>query len=242
MKPISEVTNEDCMIMMSRYPDKFFDLAIVDPPYGIGADLMNMGSTEEYQSTAKKIRSRYKGAGKLKNRFCNQNADKFASWDIAPQKEYFKELRRVSNNQIIWGGNYFNLPPCRCFVSWDKLQPWPNFSQAEFAWTSFDKPSKVIRISSRGGANDKEKIHPTEKPISLYSFLIKNFANKGDKILDTHLGSGSSRIAAYSLGFDFYSTEIDKEYFDAQEKRFNHECLGEIETPEGKYTQINLFK
>jgi site-specific DNA-methyltransferase (adenine-specific) len=241
MRSVSKVLNVDCMLYMHTIPDKFFDLACVDPPYGINADLMNMGSKTGYPSTAKKVRSRYRGAGKLKNRFCNLHSDEFESWDVAPTQEYFKELFRISKNQIIWGGNYFNLPPCRCFVSWDKLQPWENFSQAEFAWTSFDKPSKVIRMSSRGGANDKEKIHPTQKPISLYAYLLKTFAKEGDRIFDSHLGSGSSRIAAYGMGFDFYACEINKNYFDAQEKRFRRECFGEIKTKQGTFIQGELF-
>lgn len=225
-RPISKAYNCDCMKYMKNIPDNFFDLAICDPPYGISADFMNMGSTVGYPSTAKKMRSRYRGAGKLKNRFCNLHSTEFESWDIAPTKEYFDELFRVSKNQIIWGGNYFDLPPCRCFVSWDKLQPWGNFSQAELAWTSFDMPAKVVRMSSRGGANDKEKIHPTQKPISLYAYLLKTFGKDGDKIFDSHLGSGSSRIAAYKIGFDFYGCEINKVYFDAMCKRFKEECLG----------------
>lgn len=240
--PISEVYNIDCMEYMKTISDNFFELAIVDPPYGIGADLMNMGDRKGNPSTAKKLRSRYRGAGKLKNRFCNLNSDKFESWDIAPTKEYFNELFRISKNQIIWGGNYFDLPPCRCFVSWDKMQAWENFSQAEFAWTSFDMPSKVIRMGSRGGANDKEKIHPTQKPILLYAYLLKTFAKKGDKLFDSHLGSGSSRIAADKMEFDFYACEIDEDYFNAQEERFRRECLGEIKTKKGTLIQTSLFK
>ena len=123
------------------------------------------------------------------------------------------------------GGNYFidNLYSSRCFAIWNKNQPWDNFSQAEFAWTSFDAPAKLITLSNRGGANSEEKIHPTQKPIKLYEWLLLNFANEGDKILDTHLGSGSSRIAAFKMGFDFVGFELDKEYFDAQQKRFSQE-------------------
>ncbi len=162
-------------------------------------------------------------------------------WDIRPTKEYFEELFRVSKNQIIWGGNYFNLPSCRCFICWDKKQPWKNFSQCEYAWTSFDKPAKLVAISNRGGDADRNKFHPTQKPIKLYQWILEKFAKPGDKILDTHLGSGSSRIAAYRMGFDFYGTEIDKEYFDEQEKRFRRECFGEIKTSEGIIVQQNLF-
>ena len=116
---------------------------------------------------------------------------------------------RVSRNQIIWGGNYFELPPCRCFVSWDKLQPWENFSQAEFAWTSFDKPAKVFRHTSR----IKGRIHPTQKPVELYEYLLRTFGNGGGKIFDPMMGSGSSRIAAYKMGYDYFGCELDLDYF-----------------------------
>lgn len=117
-----------------------------------------------------------------------------------------------------------------------------NFSQCEFAWTSFNKPAKHISISNKGGKADKGKFHPTQKPIDLYAYLLRTFAKPGDKILDTHLGSGSSRIAAYKMGFDFYATEIDKDYFDAQENRFREECMNEINTANGKLIQGDLFK
>lgn len=218
---ISEVYNMDCMEYMKSIPDKFFDLAVVDPPYGL-----------DKKST--------QGSGKLKNRCLNRgNINK---WDIRPSKSYFKELFRVSKNQIIWGGNYFPLPPTRCFVCWDKQQVWENFSQCEFAWTSFDKPAKHVTIPNRGGQADRNKFHPTQKPVELYAYLLRVFARPGNRILDTHLGSGSSRIAAYKMGFDFYATEIDKDYFQAQEKRFKEECLGEIDTPKGCLKQMNLFE
>ena len=144
----------------------------------------------------------------------------------------------MSKNQIIWGGNYFDLPPTRCFVCWDKVQPWENFSQVEFAWTSFDYPAKLFRFDNRTG----DKIHPTQKPVELYAYLLKTFAKKGDRILDTHLGSGSSRIATYKLGFDFYGCEIDKDYLDSMEERFKRESLGEFKTKSGKIIkQLNLF-
>jgi site-specific DNA-methyltransferase (adenine-specific) len=190
-EPISQVTNEDCMELMSRYPDKYFELAIVDPPYGIGIS---------------------------KNPFRQKHSKK--TWDDAiPQENYFNELFRVSKNQIIWGGNYFNLQPTQCFIIWDKIQP-ENFSSAmcEMAWTNFEKPAKIIR--KRVVNSEANKIHPTQKPVKLYEWLLKNYASEGDKILDTHLGSGSSRIAADKMGFDFYACELDRDYFEAQEKRF----------------------
>lgn len=217
---ISEVYNMDCMEYMKSIPDKFFELAIVDPPYGL-----------DKKST--------QGSGKLKGRCLNRG--NIHRWDIRPGQDYFDELFRVSRNQIIWGGNYFQLPPTRCFVCWNKLQPWENFSQCELAWTSFDKPAKHVTIPNRGGQADKNKFYPTQKPIDLYAYLFRVFAHTGDKILDTHLGSGSSRIAAYKLGFDFYATEIDREYFESQEKRFRRECLGEVGTIQGTIVQQNLF-
>lgn len=190
---ISEVRNMDCMDYMRQFPDKHFNLAIVDPPYGLDKDSLN-------------------GRGQMKNRAIVKDT----SWDIAPKQDYWDQLFRVSQNQIIWGGNYFALPATRCVICWDKMQPWENFSQWEMAWTSFYKPCPIFKFDNRTGG----KIHPTQKPIELYKWLLKNYAKEGDKILDTHLGSGSSRIAAYDMGFDFYATELDKEYFDAGNKRF----------------------
>lgn len=211
----------DCMEYMKSIPDKFFDLAVVDPPYGL-----------DKKST--------QGRGKLKDRCLNRG--NIQRWDIRPSQEYFNELFRVSKNQVIWGGNYFDLPPTRCFVCWDKQQVWENFSQCEMAWTSFQKPAKHVTIPNRGGQSDKNKFHPTQKPVELYSYIFKTFAKPGDRILDTHLGSGSSRISAYHLGLDFYSTEIDKEYFDKQEERFRRECLEQIQTADGGvWVQQKLF-
>lgn len=206
----------DCMEYMKSISDKFFDLEIVDPPYGI-----------DKKSTHRR--------GKLKNRCLNSG--NIQRWDTRPSKEYFEELFRVSKNQIIWGGNYFNLPPTRCIICWDKMQPWPNFSQIEIAWTSFNSPAKIFKYDNR----TDDKIHPTQKPISLYAWILKNYAKSGNKIFDSHLGSGSNRIAAYKLGFDFYATEIDKDYFEAQEDRFRRECYGEIKTEKGTLIQTSLF-
>lgn len=169
----------DCLDYMRSVPDKYFDLAVVDPPYGINAPAMDMGSSNGNVSTATKLRKGRLngGAGKLKNRVLNtMNCD----WDFSPPPpEYFDELRRVSKNQIIWGGNYFPLPPTRGIICWDKMQPWENFSQVELAWTSFDCPAKIVRISTTGGNNREEKIHPTQKPVALYQWLFKKFAGGG---------------------------------------------------------------
>lgn len=187
--------NADCMEFLRNCPDNAFQLCVCDPPYGLPKDSSN-------------------GRGKLKNRAFNSGH--IADWDSPPEAEYFEELWRVSENQIIWGGNYFHLPPCRCFIVWDKLQPWENFSRCEYAWTSFNKPSKLFAFDNRTGG----KIHPTQKPVELYAWIFSKFTEPGMKILDAHLGSGSSRIAAYDTGLDFVGYEIDKEYFDKQEERF----------------------
>lgn len=183
----------DCMDYMKDIPDKYFDLAIVDPPYGLPKDSSH-------------------GRGKLKNRIFNGNIE---HWDVAPDKSYFDELFRVSKNQIIWGGNYFDLPPTRGFVVWDKKQPFPNFSRCEYAWMSFQVTSKIFEFDNR----TSDKIHPTQKPIKLYEWLLINYAKQGDKILDTHGGSFSHAIACHDLGFELTIIEKDKEYFDAAIKR-----------------------
>tara|TARA_R100000406_G_scaffold65584_2_gene46219 strand:- start:1002 stop:1595 length:594 start_codon:yes stop_codon:yes gene_type:complete len=183
------ITNEDNMQLMARYEDNHFDLAIVDPPYGIG-----ISSNPVRQKHNKK------------------------KWDNnIPQKEYFNELFRVSKNQIIWGGNYFDLPPTQGFFIWDKKQP-HDFSLAmcEYAWSSLQKPAKMWSLSV---LKEKGKIHPTQKPVELYEWLLLNNAKEGDKILDTHLGSGSIAIACHNLGFDLTACELDKEYFDTAIKR-----------------------
>jgi site-specific DNA-methyltransferase (adenine-specific) len=188
---------------MSRYPDNYFDLAIVDPPYGIDLANMNMG----IGNTPK--------ASKAKNRKW-----KAKDWDSnTPDEKYFNELFRVSKNQIIWGGNYFDLPPCKKFILWDKEIPEGlSFSDCEYAWTSFSGANKMFRYSAY--RNKSEKIHPTQKPPTLYEYCIMNFAKQGDKILDTHLGSGSIAIAVDSrnkiekMDLTLTACELDKEYFD----------------------------
>jgi site-specific DNA-methyltransferase (adenine-specific) len=186
---------------MKRYADNHFDLAIVDPPYGIGASEMQMGNN------AKKKWSKGK------------------NWDNeTPTDEYWAELFRVSKNQIVWGGNYFDLPLTKSWIVWDKNNGESGFADGEMAWSSFKKPMRIRKIHWTGSASNWEdtngKIHPTQKPLKLYDWLLKEFAVEGDLILDTHLGSGSSRIAAYKNGYDFTAFEIDQEYYEAQEKRF----------------------
>ena len=193
------IYNMDCMELLKATPDKFYDLAIVDPPYGIGGDSLHSNRA-------------LKGAGKLKNRALNTGNTK---WDIAPEQEYFNELKRVSKNQIIWGGNYFDMPKSRGVICWDKCQPWPNFSAWEMAWTSFDCVARIFRFDNR----TSDKIHPTQKPISLYEWLLATYAKDCKTILDTHLGSGSHAIACNNLGFELTACELDKDYYEASIKR-----------------------
>jgi site-specific DNA-methyltransferase (adenine-specific) len=191
------ITNEDNMELMARYPDNYFDLAIVDPPYGLGKAVVNSG-------------------GRFK-RYENKNGN----WDInTPNDEYFRELFRVSKEQIIWGGNYFNLPPNKCFLIWDKGQPEAiSFAMAEYAWCSFDKVAQIFKKRTQG---QEERFHPTQKPIQLYKFILDKYAKPNDKILDTHLGSGSIAIACHDYGFDLTACELDKEYYDKAMQRINN--------------------
>jgi len=192
----SEVYLEDCVKALKRYADNHFDVAIVDPPYGIGED-----------------------GGKARTRGSKRTNGEKKGWDNQrPNAEYFAELIRVSKNQIIWGGNYFAdlLPASRCWLYWQKNMG-GDFADGELAWTSFDKVLK--QYTKRSETFDR--IHPTQKPIQLYSWILNTYAKPNDLILDTHLGSGSSRIAAYKGAFNFVGFEIDSDYFNAQEKRFN---------------------
>lgn len=194
----STVYLQDCVEGMKLFEDNYFDLAIVDPPYGIGNALVD-------------------GGGTRKAKFDN-NRDS-VKWDIVPTKEYWNELFRVSKNQIIWGSNYFDLPPTRSNLIWDKMQEFTG-SDFELAWTSFDKASKAFRMS-RVEAYSQGKIHPTQKPIKLYNFCF-NYAEikEGMKVLDTHLGSGSSRISADKFNVNFTAFEADEVHYKNQEKRF----------------------
>ena len=193
------ITNEDNMELMARYEDNYFDLAIVDPPYGI-----------DWMSQVKNPNE-----GKNWKQYDNKEWDK-----ETPTKEYFIELFRVSKNQIIWGGNYMieNLYSTPCLLIWDKMQ---EFSGAVFetAWTSFTSPSKAFRMSRASAYCNQNKIHPTQKPVKLYEWLLMNYAKEGDKILDTHSGSGSIAIACHNLGYDLTACELDKDYYNAAIKR-----------------------
>ena len=208
-----QITCEDCMALMARYPDKHFDIAIVDPPYGIGED-------------GKSNHSRSKLAT------AQQYTPK--AWDKAiPPVEYFAELRRVSRRQIIWGGNYFPLPPTSCWVVWDKLNGENDFADCELAWTNFE--TAVRKFSFRwagmlqGNMAEKEKrIHPTQKPVALYRWLLENYAEPGQRILDTHLGSGSHAIAAHYFGAHLTACEIDADYYAAAMARIKRETAQQV--------------
>jgi len=190
------VTNEDNMQLMARYPDNYFDLAIVDPPYGI---------------------KRLQSGGMPKSSGFKKWERK--EWDLEiPNKKYFYDLFRVSRNQIIWGGNYFTdfLKASQGWIFWFK-QKGMTFADGELAWTSFDRATRQYDMSGMGGAG---RIHPTQKPLKLYEWLLMNYAKDGDKILDTHLGSGSIAIACHNLGYELTACELDKEYYEASLKRF----------------------
>jgi len=198
--------NMDCMEGMKEIPDKYFDLAIVDPPYGININ-HNIGRRKG---------DKHSGHSKV-------------CWDNEPPTaEYFEELYRVSKNQIIWGANYFSMPPTKCFVIRRKPQisEGVSFSMCEYAWASFDSTSKEFI----GMSNEDNKIHPTQKPVALYKWLLKRYAKEGDKILDTHVGSASSLIACYDMGFEYLGFELDKDYFKTATERL-----------EKHKAQLNMF-
>ena len=202
MKEYLKITNECNMELMKRYPDNYFDLAIVDPPYGI--DINSSGRLGHYGGKGKK-------------------------WDNEiPNDIYFKELNRVSKNQIIWGGNYFNLQPTRCFLIWDKQQPeGVSFASCEFAWTSFNKSAKTFYMRPQNA--DENRIHPTQKPKSLYQWLLTKYAEPNFKILDTHLGSGSIAIAVDSvnkiekMNLTLTACELDREYYQTATQRIEEQ-------------------
>lgn len=198
------ITNEDNMDLMARYDDNYFDLAIVDPPYGL--ERLKKGSLR---------------LGGTKGNYKEK-----IKWDTKPIKKYWDELFRVSKNQIVWGANNFEMPPSEYFCIWNKKQTVDNFATAEYAWVSMGlkKPAKMFDYGIHKH-NHTTKIHPTEKPVKLYEWLLMNYAKEGDKILDTHLGSGSIAIACHNLGFDLTACELDKEYYDAAMKRLNDHKL-----------------
>ena len=191
------IIHGDSLEAMKAMPDKAFELAIVDPPYGI--DMAN-------------------GAHSNLKKLGNKDWDKHA-----PDEKYFNELFRVSKNQIIWGGNYFTLMPCRGFIFWDKSPMPPSYADGEYAWTSFNCNSKKWQGKTGNEVSVQFRIHPTQKPVALYNWILRNYAKPGQRILDTHLGSGSSAIAAHYFGCEFVGCEIDVDYFNAAKERFDRE-------------------
>ena len=206
------ITNEDNMELMARYPDNYFDLAIVDPPYGIGESGKKRENTtsDKWKAPTKKVHN-------------------VKEWDNeAPSQEYFNELKRVSKNQIIWGGNYFIdkiQTPSMGWIFWDKKNGDSDFSDGELAYTSFNKGLRKFEWLWNGFQKQRpeERIHPTQKPVALYKWLLDKYAKQGDKILDTHLGSGSIAISCHDYGFDLTACELDTEYYNSALKRIkNH--------------------
>lgn len=186
---LAQIYNMDCMELLSQTPDNYYELCIVDPPYGIGVNSMNMGSRKNVRPDAKK-------------------------WDDSvPDESYFTELFRVSKNQIIWGGNYFDLPPSKHFLIWDKGESMygRDFAECEEAWGSFNKVARIFKMNP----NQPDRFHPTQKPVKLYEWILANYAKPGQRILDTHLGSGSSAIACNNLGFEMVGCELDEDYYKA---------------------------
>jgi site-specific DNA-methyltransferase (adenine-specific) len=236
----------DCMEYLPKYPDNYFDLAICDPPYGGGLSLMPQSSDTSTGASGSvstaTSRTTRGGADSMPTPSvkCGRTGGTWATkyqtnggffdhdirhWDIAPEPVYFEQLRRVSKNQIIWGGNYFDLPPTRCFIVWRKRNiPADGFTMAcvEYAWTSFNRNAECFEKSSSGTAS-KPRIHPTQKPIELYIWLLDKFAEPGMRILDTHVGSGSSLIACERMGFEYVGFEINRTYHRIASARIEEE-------------------
>lgn len=247
---VSRVYNMDCVEFMKQFPDNYFDLVLADPPYGSAND------TNGYNRFGE-LFNKYKPKDGKKPKECNHSQggifakyndpakkeleDKLGriEWDVAPGDDYFEQLFRVSKNQVIWGGNYFSLPPTRCFLIWKKHVP-ENFSMAmcEYAWTSFAKNAKVFEMPSTG---IQGRFHPTQKPEALYAWTLRLLANKGDKILDPMMGSASSRVAAYKLGFDYWGCELCDDYFAKGVERFEKECYGIVHSDGSTVQQMSLF-
>ena len=257
----SEAFNMDCLEYMRTLPDNAFDLAVCDPPYGDGLHAEDGGGKGWFtkynqkapESEYNKSRSQtvqverereaqplwqsgeqvreVQAVTRTGGTWAERYGKKIIAWDVAPEKEYFDQIFRVSRNQIIWGGNYFALPPTRCFLVWRKLTISESFTMAmaEYAWTSFNSNAKVFECAPQGKPDDP-RFHPTQKPIDLYRWIFNLYAEPGQTIFDPYLGSGSSRIAAWEAGLDFVGCEIDPIYFEKQEERFERHTA-----------QMNLF-
>ncbi len=221
---ISDVFNMDCLEYMRNIPDKFFDLAIADPPYGIGRD----GQKETKGKNPKHNRKFFENKG----------------WDKhAPDEEFFAELFRISVNQVIFGANHFisKIPfDSPCWIVWDKGQKGLTMADCELAWTSYNRPARIFLLNRVALLKDGT-IHPTQKPVSLYCWILKNYAIGGCKIFDPMMGSQSSRIAAYKMGFDFWGCELDEEYFKLGCERFEKECKGIVNVDGIMVEQKTLF-
>lgn len=247
--PINKVFKMDCMDYMKTLPDKVFDLAIVDPEYGLGADNPSMKNAFVKQKNGSYLKVK-------------QSIYAKKNWDSKPAgKEYFNELIRVSKNQIIFGVNYYDYPFGPGRIVWDKINGNSDQMGCEIAYCSLNNRTdmvyymwsgmfqgvycgKNLRKASLQQGNKKlneKRIHPTQKPVALYAWLMNEYAEQGYTIFDSHVGSGSARIASYYLGFDFYGTEIDDDIHASQEKRFRQECFGEIITEKGILVQKKLF-
>ena len=204
-QPKIELLNCDCMELLRQTPDKYYSLGIIDPPYGIGVD----------------------GQKKSTSKHGGRREKEFKNWDNqTPKKEYWEQLFRVSKNQIIWGANYFTeyLPPSMGWIFWDKGQRICN-SDGELAFSSFQRALRVYEVNRVHITQNGDTEHPTQKPVKLYRWLLKNYAKEGDKILDTHGGSMSSAIACHQMGFDLTLCELDKDYYEAGVKRFREQTM-----------------
>lgn len=250
-----EYFNEDCMVGMARYPDKYFDLAIVDPPYGVGSVTYMPrtrreafgGAIDEYNITVATLNVNQRQKTRVNvvhSKNTNRTITNFGDENMSPRPEYFEELFRVSKHQIIWGGNYFILPPSRGFVIWEKTTVSETFSMAmcEYAWLSINTNSKLFKGAPQGTSADK-RMHPTQKPVALYKWLLKNYAKPNDKILDTHVGSASSLIACHDMGFDAVGFELDPDYYEASKQRLERH-MAQIQItdlmPEPEPAQISM--
>jgi site-specific DNA-methyltransferase (adenine-specific) len=235
MLELNNLYNMDCMEGMAGFPDGYFDLAIVDPPYGIGSITYMPhkrtktvgGFVDDYNIVVATLDINQRSSVKSKHltdvihSSTRKVGVQFGDENVAPPPEYFAELFRVSKNQIIWSGNNYILPPSRCFIVWRKTTVPEKFSMAmcEYAWTSFNDNAKWIELPAISARNGETRIHPTQKSAALYKWILEKYAKPGDKILDTHAGSASSYVAALDLGFDYVGFEMDKGYFDVARER-----------------------
>jgi site-specific DNA-methyltransferase (adenine-specific) len=218
---LNKLYNEDCLPAMKEIPDKYFELAVVDPPYG-------GGGKDDFQKNIRLHGGRFSKYEIKATRTGGTWGERYGGvikhWDVAPPQEYFDELFRISQNQIIWGGNYFSLPPTRCFLVWRKLTISEKFSMAmcEYAWTSFAGNAKFIDLAPQGTVKNP-RFHPTQKPVALYDWILSLFAKPGDKIIDTHAGSASSLVACHRNGYNFLGFELDAGYYEKAVKRLEAE-------------------